>query len=115
MHCGLSVGTPREALVVGTKGTARLPFPFWCPTKLVVALASDGQAAVAEEGREFPLPRVPGSERFNFVNSEDFAYQIEEANRCLRAGELQSPRLTHEDNLAILRVIDEARAQIRRE
>ena len=32
--CSINLKLPKEAIVVGTKGTLKLPSPFWCPTKL---------------------------------------------------------------------------------
>ena len=34
MTCSINLELPKEAIVVGTKGTLKLPAPFWCPTKL---------------------------------------------------------------------------------
>ncbi len=41
-----------------------------------------------------------------------FEYQIEEAGRRIRAGEIESPLMSHTDSLANLRVMDEIRRQI---
>ena len=34
LTCSINLELPKEAIVVGTKGTLKLPAPFWCPTKL---------------------------------------------------------------------------------
>ena len=34
LSCSVGVDLVNDALVVGTKGTLKLPSPFWCPTKL---------------------------------------------------------------------------------
>lgn len=41
-----------------------------------------------------------------------FEYEIEEAMRCIRQGELESPHVSHADSLANMRLMDEIRAQI---
>ena len=114
VHCGLTAGTPREATFVGTRASATLPFPFWCPDRLVLSRdGGDQQPGALREELAFPLPPVRGSESFNYVNSEGFVYEIEEVNRCLLAGELESPAMTAEANLRILGAIDDARDMLR--
>ena len=34
MTCSINLELPKEAIVIGIKGTLKLPVPFWCPTKL---------------------------------------------------------------------------------
>jgi hypothetical protein len=48
------------------------------------------------------------------VTGEGTAYgpQIQEVERCLRAGLLQSPLAPHADTIAILELIDQARADL---
>jgi len=41
-----------------------------------------------------------------------FEYQIEEAMRCIRAGLLESPGMSHADTLANMQLMDSIRAQI---
>jgi len=41
-----------------------------------------------------------------------FEYEIEEAQRCIRAGLLESPYMTHADSLAALRWMDGIRRVI---
>ena len=115
LHCGLTVGTPREALVVGTKASAVLPYPFWCPTTLL--LKTDGgnqQPGANVQEMRFPLEPVAGSDTFNFINSEGFLYEIREANRCLRAGLTESPAVSAEFNRRLLGTVDAARAALRK-
>lgn len=44
--------------------------------------------------------------------SSGFEYEIEEAMRCIRHGDLESPLIPHADSLANLQVMDDIRAQI---
>jgi len=57
---------------------------------------------------------VTTSEGESRVDGEETAYgpQIEEVERCLRAGLLESPRVPHADTIAILELIDQARADL---
>lgn len=64
---------PNEAIVVGTKGTVRMP-EFWSPTKLITA----------EKTYEFPLPET--SSTFNYHNSVGLAYEAEVVRQCIRNG-----------------------------
>lgn len=34
LSCSIGVDLVNEAVVIGTKGKLKLPYPFWCPTKL---------------------------------------------------------------------------------
>ena len=34
LMCGTCLEPTKEAVVIGTKGTLKLPARFWCPTKL---------------------------------------------------------------------------------
>jgi len=115
VHCGLTAGTPREAVFVGTEATARLPFPFWCPTQLIIEREEGGQGpATQREVLEFPLPEIPQpAGPFNFVNSEGFSYEIAEANRCILERCAESPALPAHANTRILQLIDQAREQVR--
>jgi len=44
--------------------------------------------------------------------SGGFEYQIEEAMACIRAGQIETPIMSHMDSLGNMRVMDEIRAQI---
>jgi hypothetical protein len=46
------------------------------------------------------------------LRGEGFEYEIEEAMRCFRAGELESPLMPHADTLATMETMDEIRRQI---
>lgn len=46
------------------------------------------------------------------VPGRGYGLEVAEVERCLRAGELESPVVPLEDTVAILGIIDEARAQL---
>lgn len=70
------VDLPSEALVVGTKGSMKLHFPFWAADKL----------ETLEGIQEFPLPKT--EQKLNFWNSAGLAYQCLEVRRCIKEGNL---------------------------
>jgi predicted dehydrogenase len=54
-----------------------------------------------------------GDEEFRqTITATGFDHEINEVARCLRAGELESPRAPLDETLAILEVLDQARAQL---
>lgn len=81
--------------ILGERGCIKLPSGFWGATE--ARLQRRGQPALHEQA---PL-RING-----------FEYEIEEAQRCIRAGLVESPRMTHADSLAALRWMDEIRRQV---
>ncbi|XP_077296372.1 trans-1,2-dihydrobenzene-1,2-diol dehydrogenase-like [Arctopsyche grandis] len=88
-----------EAIIVGTKGIARIP-NFWCPTRLQLG---DGT------WKEFPLPKAGG---FNFTNSAGLMYEAEECRQCIKNGLKESSKITHEESLNLAKLEDTIRKQI---
>lgn len=80
--------------IYGSKGRIRIHPHFWGTTK--ATLFTDEQELTVEK----PL-RAGG-----------FEYQTEEAMRCIRAGLLESPGMTHADTLANMELMDSIRAEI---
>lgn len=68
---------PNEAVVAGTKGVMKLPFPFWAANKLEMP---DGKVL------EFPLPQ--SDKEINFWNSTGLSYQCKEVRRCILEGKM---------------------------
>ncbi|XP_067001936.1 trans-1,2-dihydrobenzene-1,2-diol dehydrogenase [Anabrus simplex] len=91
---------PNEAIVIGTKGIARIPCPFWSPSNV----------STPDKSSEFILPSA--SLPFNFVNSAGLRYEAMEVRRCLRQGLLESPRITHEESLLLAELEDKLRKQL---
>mmetsp|Transcript_12240 Transcript_12240/g.15265 ORF Transcript_12240/g.15265 Transcript_12240/m.15265 type:complete len:365 (+) Transcript_12240:157-1251(+) len=123
-ECSLAHCSERSAAVYGTKGVIEVPFPFWCPTKIRVTemTGSASQTWSATEEIEVALPegvealpvKTPGEGEaeghvpgFHFVNSQGLTYEAAEVNRCLREGLTESPKLTSDQCLDILRIISE--------
>lgn len=88
--------TPTEAVVSGTEGSARLSGAFFAPSTLTVTLL-DGRTASVEH------PGAPG---------DGMAYEIAEAARRIRAGELESPLMSWEDTLSVMGTMDAVRSEL---
>ncbi len=92
LRCAMTARTPGRATIAGTAGSISAEPWFLNPERLVVTTD-------AGESR---------------VDGEQTAYgpQIEEVERCLRAGLPESPLAPHADTIAILELIDAARADL---
>ncbi|XP_029000334.1 trans-1,2-dihydrobenzene-1,2-diol dehydrogenase-like isoform X2 [Betta splendens] len=66
LTCSLRMELPNDAVIVGTKGTIRVPYPVWCPTSLVV------------NGKETQYPLPEPCLPLNFTNSTGMRYEAEE-------------------------------------
>ncbi|KRT81047.1 hypothetical protein AMK59_6050 [Oryctes borbonicus] len=99
MSCSTKVLLPNEAIVVGTKGTIRIP-TFWCPTKMVTP------EKIFEY--ELPKPNIP----LNFQNGGGMAYEAEEVRRCINLGLLESPRMPHSETLELSQLLDLYRKEV---
>ncbi len=83
-----------DFLIYGSKGTIRIHPAFWAST----------QATLIVNDQEQTISRP--------MRAGGFEYQTEEAMRCLRAGLLESPGMSHADTLANMELMDGIRAQI---
>jgi predicted dehydrogenase len=93
--CGFDGSAENSMTIVGERGSIRLPSGFWGATEAWLERLGE---PVQHEQAPF---RING-----------FEYEIEEAQRCIRAGLVESPRMTHADSLAALRWMDEIRRQV---
>ncbi|XP_071750427.1 trans-1,2-dihydrobenzene-1,2-diol dehydrogenase-like [Centroberyx gerrardi] len=98
--CSLAVEMPNDAIIVGTKGTIKVPAHMWSPTSLMV----NGK----ETQYPVPEPYLP----LNFPNSTGLRYEAEEIRQCLLKGLKESPGMTHADSLLLAELEDEARRQV---
>ncbi len=84
--CGFDATSDNALVVSGEHGSIRLPTRFWEGTRAVLAL--EDQAEVVCDA---PF-RING-----------FEGEVEEAMRCIGAGEVESPRMPHAETLALAR------------
>lgn len=71
--CSAEVEMPNEAIIVGTKGTLKVP-NFWCPTQVI---AND-------QTYDFDLPQ--SQIEFRHKNSAGLSYEAMEVKHCLDGG-----------------------------
>jgi len=93
LRCAMTAPTPGHATIAGTTGSISVEPVLLKQERLVVS---------AKDGGE---PRVTD-------NQSGYGPQIEEVERCLRNGLLESPVAPHADTIAILELIDRARADL---
>lgn len=93
--CGLDGCAENGLTILGEHGFIKVSSPFWAATK----------AALHRPGE--PAQHVHAPFRVN-----GFEYEIEEAQRCITAGLIESPGMTHADSLAALSWMDEIRHQL---
>jgi predicted dehydrogenase len=93
--CSLRARLPSELTVAGEKGHVRMNTMFHRAQTVTVARA-DGIS------RTVPTPFLRNG----------YVHEAIEAQRCWRAGLLESPGMTHEDTLALMGVMDEVRRQV---
>ncbi|MDB5748962.1 MAG: dehydrogenase [Massilia sp.] len=93
--CSLLARTPCELTVSGTRGHVRMNTMFHRARSLTVAL-DDGST------RTIDTPYL----------GNGYVHEVIEAQRCFRAGLIESPGMTHEETLALMGVMDEIRRQI---
>jgi len=80
--------------IYGTKGSIRIHPNHWAAT----------EATLSVQGQDITVHRP--------LRSQGFEYQTEEAMRCIRAGLLESPGMTHAQTLANMELMDGIRAEI---
>ena len=93
--CGLDGSAENSLTIFGERGVIKLPTRFWQATEALLQRRDEPEQHMQEPFR---------------VNG--FEYEIEEAQRCIRAGLGESPRMTHADTLATLGWMDEIRRQV---
>ncbi|CAL8084449.1 unnamed protein product [Orchesella dallaii] len=94
------VNLPSEALVVGTKGSMKLPFPYWAPDKL------ETPSGILE----FPLPKT--EKDLYLWNTTGLCYQCKEVRRCIQEGLTESPLMSLDETILIAEIKDTIRKQI---
>jgi predicted dehydrogenase len=96
LWCSAPVKAPYRALVVGTEGWIRPEGRFYRPTALTVMIGG------LESRIDDPLGSDAGG----------YGPEIAEVARCLRAGLTESPLIPAADTIAILELLDRARAEL---
>lgn len=95
------VKLPCEGLIVGTKGSLKLPFPVWCSTALETPTGV----------KEFPLP-TGARHKFNFLQSENMAHEASHVRDCLLAGKTESPLISLDETIVMAEIMESIRKQV---
>ncbi|WP_457417945.1 Gfo/Idh/MocA family protein [Roseateles sp. P5_E7] len=93
-RCGFDASSVNAFEVIGTKAGLRFPMDFW------------GSEAVELVTRKEPAQRTEAPYVIN-----GFEGEIAEAQTCIRAGLLESPRMPHSETLGLMRWSDAIRAK----
>lgn len=94
LSCGFRADMVNEALIQGTRGIIRLHPPFHHPERVTLVLSG-------AEPEEYNIPYA----------STGLNYEAAEVHRCIREGLLESPVMPLDETLAVMRLMDEIRAQ----
>lgn len=84
-----------EATLVGTRGRIRIHSHFWKPSRLTVTVEGETE-------RTIELP----------YQGHGYLFEAAEFMNCLRTGKLESPVMSHQETISIMRTLDEVRWQI---
>jgi dihydrodiol dehydrogenase / D-xylose 1-dehydrogenase (NADP) len=91
--CSFLVDGANDFTIFGTEGRIRIHPNFWGATEATLIKGAQ------QETKQKPF------------QATGFEYEIEEATRCIRAGLLESPGMTHADTLANLELMDAIRTE----
>jgi len=91
--CAVDTSSPNALMVLGERGAISIPHNFWMGQ----------QASLQLHGQPAQIVEAPWA-----ING--FEGEIEEAQACIRAGHIESSRMTHAETLAILGWMDSIRA-----
>ncbi|GAB4456503.1 MAG: Gfo/Idh/MocA family oxidoreductase [Armatimonadaceae bacterium] len=93
LYTAVRLNTPQSAVILGTEGRIEIPKSWWCP-----------KAVVLHKGNE--------SERFDFpFEGGGFQFEAMHVADCLRQGLKESPLMTLDMSLGVMRTLDGLRAQ----
>lgn len=93
LSAAIRTNAPDEALILGTEGAIKLHDPWWKPTAITVTTS---------RGQEVVEPETIGN---------GYNYEAAEVMRCLRQGLTESPIMSLDETLSIMRMLDQIRAQ----
>lgn len=94
LSTAIRTNTPLEAYIIGTSGWIKIHSPWWVSDTLT--LKKDGSEQIIS------CPLV----------GNGYNYEAEEVGNCIRSGKLESEIMPLDESLAIMRLMDEIRAQI---
>nr|KAG5702918.1 hypothetical protein BaRGS_034691 [Batillaria attramentaria] len=99
-HTDSAMGS-NSLTIHGSKGNLEVPAPMHSPTQLTLP------SGVV---KTFPLPDT--QQTFNFINSIGLVYEAQCVRDCLKQGLMECPKMTYEDSISIMEVMEEALCQM---
>jgi predicted dehydrogenase len=96
LWCSATTAAPNQGVIIGSEGWITTEGMFHRPSGLAIHTA-DGDARIADP--------IAG-------NGYGYGPEIAEVARCLRAGLNESPLIPHADTIAIMELLDDARAYL---
>jgi predicted dehydrogenase len=93
--CSIKARSPIVLTLAGEHGHLRINAPFFRPSSITLTLAG-------AEPSTIPTPYL----------GNGYVHEALEAQRCWREGLIESPRMTHDQTLALMGVLDDIRRQI---
>lgn len=97
--CNATAQMTNEAVIIGTKGTIRIP-TFWCPTTYSI------------NGKIKEIPLIENTGTFNYTNSAGLAYEAAEVRKQIIQGKIESDQITHEETLQLSGWMDILRKEV---
>ncbi len=94
LSCAIRASTSHEARIVGSKGTIAIDPSWW-----------RGESATLKAGGRKEHIELP-------LEGNGYNYEAQEVARCLAAGECESAVMSLDETVALMRILDEIRAQI---
>ena len=91
----ITTESPKEAVILGSKGMLRIHSNFITPTRLTVNIYGESESII-EEG----------------MIGNGMHYEADEIMRCLRAGNIESPLMPLEESVRIMETLDSIRSQL---
>jgi predicted dehydrogenase len=95
LTCGINGASRNAASITGTRGRIDLPPEFYAPRSF----------ELHRTGRNPEVIELP-------FEGTGYRYEAEEVHRCLRAGLLESPLMSHDATLAVISLMDAIRDEI---
>ena len=104
LSCGIGYDSPREAMIVGQKGTIKVPYPFWCPKRLILP-----------SGEELTFPSEPPTQAphpHNLPDTWGLHYEAIEMRKCIEAGKKEADRMSWKESLMMAKMMDNILDQV---
>lgn len=106
---------PNSITYFGTHGTIKVHSMFHAPTEATVELCDRdkfGKVDTTTIARPIEGAEPGDAKRFNFYGSRGLVHEIRAVTDAIRAGKLECDEIPLAESLAIVKIMDQARAQI---